>query len=44
MINLILEKEIEIVLQACSEGGDKDQTVLKVVVKLGVATVTPPRR
>ena len=31
-------------LQACFEGGDKEQTVLKVVVKLVIATITPPRR
>ena len=31
-------------LKACSEGGDKEQTVPKVVVKLAVAKVTPPRR
>ena len=30
-------------LQACSKGGDKEQTVPMVVVKLVVATVTPPR-
>ena len=29
-------------LQECSEGGDREQEVLKVVVKLAVATVTPP--
>ena len=30
-------------LQACSEGGDQEQTVPKVVVKLAVARVTSPR-
>ena len=31
-------------LQVCLAGGEKEQTVPKVVVKLAVATVTPPRR